>query len=554
MWSENIKVIKKTMVITGKTKISIIFTLLFIVLLCLNFYTVETVQDDYRYKFSWVDQLSAQSPSVIHTLSDVFSSQYYHYQYQNGRSVPHFFLQVFDGLSGKGLFNIINSIMFCMLIWMMNRMSNKKMRLSLLMLSIGIIFFFTPIFKETILWMAGSVNYLWSFVATLAFVYICKFLWNRPIQDRVVFYSPLMLFLGWVNEGATIPVSLSIGFLMLIRLRHALKSAVLPFAFFFFIGVALTVFAPATFNRMEELEQGDGISLVDRCLSVFAALREVRIFWVYVALCLFVFIKNREIFNQYEREQRLLILCVFTSFIVFFISNRHYARVLFFIEMFSTTGIITLLYQFKQKGYQKWISGVCAVALCLFLIPLLYYSYLNKESSEYALAQLKDPKKSIVLTKSDQTPRFFYNYVMKHVDYGEKDVWYWACEKTDMVAEYFGKTSLEYYPEELYQDMLDHPEHYKSFHTLEGCKLYAMQIPNNQEVKQVVFHLTPTNHNDVPIYSRLLVNKLDKYSSLVDYPRSFRTKMIGEISFLIFTPPVLPEKRKRWSSVEIIYK
>lgn len=533
-----------------ETKISIIFTMLFVVLLCLNFYTVETVQDDYRYKFSWVDQHSAQSPSVIHTLSDVVSSQYYHYQYQNGRAVPHFFLQVFDGLTGKGLFNVINSIMFCFLIWLMNKMSHKKMRLSLLLFSLGIVFLLAPIFKETILWLAGSFNYLWSFVAALTFVYICKFLWNRSIHDRVVLYSPLMLFLGWENEGATIPVCLSVGFLMLIRLRHAVKSAVLPFAFFFFIGVALTVFAPATFNRMEELEQGDGISLVDRCLSVFAALREVRIFWVYVALCLFVYIKNREIFNQYEREQRLLILCVFTSFIVFFISNRHYARVLYPIEMFSTTGIITLLYQFKQNGYEKWISGVCAVALCFFLIPLLYYSYLNKKNSDYALNQLRNPSTSIVLTKSDQTPRIFYNYVMKHVDYGEKDVWYWACKETDMVAEYYGKLSLEYYPEELYLDMLNHPEHYKSFHTIEGCKLYAMQIPNDKKVKQVVFHLTPTNPNDVPIYSRLLVNKLDKYSSLVDYPRSFRTKMVGNHNYLIFTPPVLPEKRNRLKRVE----
>lgn len=539
-----------TMKMKEETKISIIFTLLFVVLLCLNFYTVETVQDDYRYKFSWVDQHSAQSPSVIHTLSDVFSSQYYHYQYQNGRAVPHFFLQVFDGLSGKGLFNIINSIMFCMLIWMMNRMSNKKMRLSLLMLSIGIIFFFTPIFKETILWMAGSVNYLWSFVAALAFIYICKFLWNRPIHDRVVFLSPLMLFLGWVNEGATIPVCLSLGFIMLISLRKVIKSAVLPFAVFFFIGVALTVFAPATFNRMEALEQGDGISLVDRCLSVFAALREVRIFWLYMAFCLYVYFKNREIFNQYEREQRLLILCVFTSFIVFFISNRHYARVLFPIEMFSATGIVTLLYQFQQIRYEKWISSVCAFALCLFLIPLLYYSYLNKMNSDYVMAQLKDPSKTVVLTKADRTPRFYYNYVMKHVDYGEKDVWYWACEETDMVAEYYRKLSLEYYPEELYLDMLNHPEHYKSFHTIQGSKLYAMQVPEGQKVSQVVFHLNPTNSTDAPIYLRPLINRLDKYSSLTDYARSFRTKNVGNHNYLVFTPPLIPEKRMRLKSVE----
>lgn len=531
------------------TSIYIIFTLLFVVLLCLNFFTVETVQDDYLYKFAWINKDSMQSPYRINTIGDVISSQYFHYLYQNGRFVPHFILQFFDGVLSKGLFNVLNSFVFCLLIWMINKIGKREIRVSLLLLSIGLVFFLAPLFKETVLWFAGSVNYLWSFVFALLFVFICKYVWNKPINDRIVVWSPLAIFLGWVNEGATIPVCLSLGFLMFVSFKKSIKSAILPFAIFFVVGVALTVFAPSTFNRMDELGQ-ERISLVDRCLSVFAALREVRIFWLYMALCLYVFFKNREIFNQYEREQRLLILCVFTSFIVFFISNRHYARVLFPIEMFSATVIVTLLYQFQQNGYAKWISGLCGVTLCLFLIPLLYYSYQNKKNSDYALAQLKDPSKTVVLTKTDRTPRFYYNYVMKHVDYGEKDVWYWACEETDMVAEYYGKSSLEYYPEELYLDMLNHPEHYKSFHTIEGSKLYAMQVPDGQEVSQVIFHLNPTNSTDVPIYLHPLINRLDKYSSLTDYARSFRTKNVGNHNYLVFTPPLIPEKRMRLKSVE----
>lgn len=527
----------------------IIFTLLFVVLLCLNFLTVETVQDDYLYKFAWVDKESLQSPYKINSIGDVISSQYYHYLYQNGRFIPHFILQVFDGVLGKGLFNIFNSLVFCLFIWMINKTGKRELRVSLLLLSISIIFFLTPIFKETVLWFAGSVNYLWSFVAALFFILISQSLWNRAINDRIVYFSPLALFLGWVNEGATIPVCLSLGFLMLVSLKKTIKSAVLPFAFFFFIGVALTVFAPSTFNRMEELGQGGGISLVNRFLSVFAALREVRIFWIYVILCLFVFLKNRGIFNQYEREQRILILCVLSSFLVFFISNRHYARVLFPIEMFSAVGIVSLLYQFKQIKYERLVTCLIGLLLVVFTVPLLYYSFLNKKNSDYALAQLKDSSKTVVLTKPDQTPRLYYNYVLKHVDYGEKDIWYWACENVDMVAEYYDKPSLEYYPEPLYKDMLNHPENYKTVHTIEGCKLYALQIPDGKEVSQVTFHLYPTNPQDVFFPLRPLIGKLEKYTSQIDHPRSFRTKTIGNHSFLIFTPPLIPEKRMRLKSV-----
>lgn len=532
-----------------KTTIYIIFAFLFVVLLCLNFFTVETVQDDYLYKFAWVDNASSQTPYTINTIGDVISSQYYHYLYQNGRVVPHFILQVFDGVLGKGLFNVLNSFGFCLLIWMINKIGKREIRVPLLLLSIGLVFFLAPLFKETVLWFAGSVNYLWSFVFALLFVLICKYVWNKTINDRVVVWSPLAIFLGWVNEGATIPVCLSLGFLMLVGLKKSIKSAVLPYAVFFVIGVGLTVFAPSTFNRMDELGQ-ERISLVDRCLSVFAALREVKIFWIYVVLLLWSFIYSRTAFVKYEKEQRLLILCVISSFVVFFISTRHYARVLFPIEMFSAAGIISLLYQFKQIMYEREISYIMGLLLAVFLIPLLYYSYLNKKNSDYALAQLKDPSKNVVLTKPDQTPRLYYNYVMKHVDYGEKDIWYWACEKVDMVAEYYDKPSLEYFPEPLYLDILNYPENYKTVHTIEGCKLYALQIPDGKEVNQVIFHLYPTNPTDVPIYLRPLINRLDKYSSLTDYARSFRTKNVGNHNYLVFTPPLIPEKRMRLKSVE----
>lgn len=535
---------------TKNTSTYIIFTLLFVVLLCLNFFTVETVQDDYLYKFAWINKDSMQSSYRINTIGDVISSQYYHYLYQNGRFVPHFILQIFDGVLGKGLFNVLNSFVFCLLIWMINKIGKREIRVSLLLLSIGLVFFLTPLFKETVLWFAGSVNYLWSFVFALLFVFICKYVWNKPINDRIVVWSPLAIFLGWVNEGATIPICFSLGFLMLVSLKKSLKSAILPFAIFFVVGVALTVFAPSTFNRMDELGQGDGISLVDRCLSVFAALREVRIFWAFVLLSVIVYFKNRDLFNQYEREQRLLILCVISSFVVFFISTRHYARVLFPIEMFSAAGIISLLYQFKRIKFERGITCFIGLLLVVFVVPLLYYSYLNKKNSDYALAQLKDPSKTVVLTKPDQTPRLYYNYVLKHVDYGEKDIWYWACEKVDMVAEYYDKPSLEFFPEPLYLDMLNHPENYKTVHTIEGCKLYALQIPDGKEVSQVIFHLYPTNPQDVFFPLRPLIGKLEKYTSQIDHPRSFRTKKIGNQTFLIFTPPVLPEKRIRWKSIE----
>lgn len=534
--------------VNQKRKLYLFFSILFIFLFVLNYFTLESVQDDYVYKFAWTAG-GENSSHIIQNLGDVLSSQYYHYQYQNGRLVPHLLLQLFDGVLGKGFFNVISSIVFCLLVYLICLLANYRQSLCLVLLTTFLVTLGNPIFKETVLWFAGSFNYLWSFVFVLVFLLIVRRIWSESIHNRIVYYSPLMVLLGWVNEGATIPVCLALGFLMLIDIRRVIKCAVLPYALFFFLGVALTVFAPSTFNRLDEFG-GSSVSIVSRCLSVIAAFREVRVFWIFLFLAIFVFFKNRDVFYRFEKNHRLIILCVFFSFFVFFISNRHYARVLFPIEMFSVIAIVALASAYNVER-QKWISTIFSFFLVIFVIPLFYYSYLNYNNSKYALSQLKDPNRNIVLTKTDRTPRFYYNYVMKHVDYGEKDVWYWACEEVDHVAPYFGKEKLEYYPEDLYLDMKNHPEHYSDFHTIEGSKLFAKRINNDDSINQVIIHLRPTESKDIPLLYPLM-SKLTKYSSLKEEPRFYKKTTIGGNTFLIVTPPMLPEQRKRMVSIEIL--
>lgn len=535
--------------VNQKRKLYLFFSILFISIFVLNCFTLESVQDDYVYKFAWTAG-GENSSHIIQNLGDVLSSQYYHYQYQNGRLVPHLLLQLFDGVLGKGFFNVISSIVFCLLVYLICLLANYRQSLCIVLLTTFLVTLGNPIFKETVLWFAGSFNYLWSFVFVLVFLLIVRRIWSESIHNRIVYYSPLMIMLGWVNEGATIPVCLALGFLMLIDIRRVVKCAVLPYALFFFLGVALTVFAPSTFNRLDEFG-GSSVSIVSRCQSVIAAFREVRVFWIFLLLAFFVFFKKREVFYRFEKKHRLIILCVFCSFFVFFISNRHYARVLFPIEMFSVIAIVALVSVYNVER-QKWISAICSIFLIIFVIPLFYYSYLNYNNSKYALSQLKDPNRNIVLTKTDRTPRFYYNYVMKHVDYGEKDVWYWACEEVDHVAPYFGKEKLEYYPEELYLDMRDNPEHYDYFNTVEGTKLLVRKISPTDSITKVVIHLRSTEKKDIPFYVVPFITKLNKYSVRQVEPRFFKKTMVGNHAFLVITPPMLPEQRKRVETIEVL--
>ena len=81
-----------------------------------------TLSDDVLYKFVWPhDSESYNRP--IASILDIIESQYIHYQVVNGRSIIHFFIQLFDGIIGKEACNVISSILFGCLIYMTSRMA-----------------------------------------------------------------------------------------------------------------------------------------------------------------------------------------------------------------------------------------------------------------------------------------------------------------------------------------------------------------------------------------------------------------------------------------------
>ena len=95
-----------------KNKILIITTLLLIGIAfwVLNFLTPE-YNDDYFYKFIF-DGDNANVNMPITSLEDVMFSQYNHYFNMNGRAIVHVVVQLFSGMWGKPIFNVINSLVF----------------------------------------------------------------------------------------------------------------------------------------------------------------------------------------------------------------------------------------------------------------------------------------------------------------------------------------------------------------------------------------------------------------------------------------------------------
>ena len=180
--------------ITGffKEKKNRIRILIFILVLILNFLTVKT-SDDLGY-------------SINNGLFDIFAREYTQYMTWTGRTVAHIIARFFLAMP-KGIFNVFNSLIFCIQIELIGKhaVGPKKNVEPLLYGAIALmVFLFVPVFGQTVLWETGSCNYLWTTTIILAFLYQYRKELDVPTKQKA-YYPVVMLLLGivagWTNEN-----------------------------------------------------------------------------------------------------------------------------------------------------------------------------------------------------------------------------------------------------------------------------------------------------------------------------------------------------------------
>ena len=140
-----------------------VFVITALVFTALTFFT-PLLHDDFAFLYKYGPKAVIRpTDEAVKNIADVFESQYYFYQTVNGRFSTHFLLQLVL-LLGKNVFNVVNVLVFMGLILLMYQYSKNYLPPSkgvyLLLFILCSIWFFTPYFGQTMLWAAGSLNYL----------------------------------------------------------------------------------------------------------------------------------------------------------------------------------------------------------------------------------------------------------------------------------------------------------------------------------------------------------------------------------------------------------
>lgn len=202
---------------------------------------------------------------LCNTIGDYVHSIPAFYQGTNGR-LADATERLFASLVGKPVFNVLNTLMLVLLIEGIFTLAVGRRRsvtaLSLVLVCIAFCF---PYPGETLLWMAGSFNYLWS--TTLSLWLLCWLRWP-PHRDTIWHHVLALLsgvIAGWFNESTSLGVLLGLCLYFALNRNEFMgfrRRVLIGYA----IGLVIIMSSPALWNRLS-----DGAS-VNTSLSAFQML------------------------------------------------------------------------------------------------------------------------------------------------------------------------------------------------------------------------------------------------------------------------------------------
>lgn len=220
--------------------------------------------DDLGYAFTDT-KLHAADGEKVTGLADIFITQANHYQTTNGRFIIHSLTQLFASLAPRWVFSLFNAAVFVLLWWLSCKlilppksasgrrkyygMGEGLFMLILLWLSV-------PRPGVTMLSLeAFAINYLWTAVATVAFM-----IWWRKAEEgdnrhrhigifRLAGMAFVAMIIGSLQESFSIPVCAGMSIIGLtIKFRFGARRIALASGYL--IGALIEIAAPGNWARV----------------------------------------------------------------------------------------------------------------------------------------------------------------------------------------------------------------------------------------------------------------------------------------------------------------
>ena len=522
------------------------YLLVFCLFYLLSYFSPVDFGDDINYKFVFGDG------RPINNMSDVITSVYNHYFVQHGRLPFVFFSQLFDGLLGKYLFDIVNSAVFCLTLFLLLYYTRQQRSLFASVLALFLVFIFIPTFEETHLWLVGSTDYMWA--STFIIVFFLLFRKYREYNNSIhlLWLCPYTLVSAMYHEGFSLAISFGLLVYIFVNRKTVFHTAAFPMAVTFMLGTVLLAFAPGTLRRTHAENGIDLMYIGTRVVAgVYSLFLTLRVFWLTILLLLYLYRKNRIVVKEYVHRHVLELSSMLISPMILFVAARYGGRINYTIEILSLVVLFQLLSLFEFKKYEKKIVNVMMIIMAIIYMPVSVCAHENYVNYKSVLSQL-ERKQPVIRVKSLSIDNYFTTrYIHKIIRIGI-DSYYQATDPKDdvmkHVAKWYDLPNVCFIPDEIAL-YLDKHGASKELTIQEGWPLYVMRLPEGQTVNKVKFLLDAADYSKVPFYLRPIAPKLGKYTLQEIEPRFSIIDYHG--GKLLLIDRQLPEVEERIKDLEL---
>lgn len=388
-----------------------------IIFFCLNFF-VPYYDDDVWYALRYIP---GETLSPITNFGDILISQYHHYINENSRGLIHITLQSLLAIFPDYGFDIVNTLVFIVLLWCMasfTQQNNKSVLPSTLLMTIAGIYWLLPDMDYLFYWAAGSLNYLWPSVAILSFMLMWQYIAHRPKPISIAgFAMTLWAFgCGFGHEALSLPIG---GTLLIYMLVHHSKigfNRTTLVAIAYGLGCMAILVSPGLENKAQHIEYESVGNFIS---ALFLTLRNLRA----IPLCLFITAiaccrKHwREALLQFAKDNIYLILCTAIAFI-FVASIRSGAqtmRIFYGAEFFALLLLLRLFYSTLQMYSPRIInttSITLGTLLLVWAITILPHAHHTGMLHKSIFEQYQNDSDGIIFLSQERTPTIAQNWVM----------------------------------------------------------------------------------------------------------------------------------------------
>ena len=443
--------------------------------------------DDWHYRFIF----GTQNP--IRTISDIFVSQWRHYFEFNGRLPVHCVVQLFDGILGKTVFNIVNALFFALFLWVTALITtrDKNQHYKIISVTFMLCLLVFAGFKYVFLWMSGAVNYLWVGTALLCFHLLMT---KDHLSPKL--NVPLLLFgilCGWSNEAMVVGLGAAYFLYYIFHLKQLTAHRIYLLAGFC-LGSLFLVFAPAAIHRAMTIN-ANHFSLMDRLVNM----QNLRIFFLLLIFIAGKVVLKRLNFKQWVKKEQLLIIATAITFAFVIFTGVEISHSRFGIELFS---LLLLLRAIDWERISNTLATVCNVGALAFAVYALTVSYKCYQVGQEELLPASRGETLILTSNPIKDTSFMRRYVLNYCGYdlnGELDYQkYYGTD--DWIPDYYGFHGqlVTMLPKAFVEDVNSHPELYNDYRTLGDLPFYAIKIESDRDSWYARLVYEPSKYDKLP--------------------------------------------------------